>query len=73
MRVLTDIERRIKRTRGTRPEQYGSRAKRNDGRYGSEALLRAAHVELVCAPGARATERRLLSLPIPMVERFVPE
>jgi hypothetical protein len=52
MRVLSDIERWFKRTRGRRPEQQDSRAKRNDGRYRSGAWLRAAHVERVCAEGA---------------------
>jgi hypothetical protein len=53
MRVLSDIERRVKRTHRRRPKQQGSRAKRNDGRCRSGAWLRAAHVELVCAWGAR--------------------
>ena len=53
MRVLSDIERWVKRTHRRRPEQQGSRAKRNDGRCRSGAWLRAAHVERVCAWGAR--------------------
>ena len=60
MRVLTDIERWVKRTDRRRPEQQDSRAKRNDGRCRSGAWLRAAHVERVCAE-ARATDVVLLT------------
>jgi len=53
MRVLSDIERWIKCTRGRRPKQHGSRAKRNDGRCQSGAWLHASPVERVCARRAR--------------------
>ena len=53
MRVLTDIERCVKRMHRRRPEQHGSRAKRNDGRYRSEAWLPAAHGEGGSAECAR--------------------
>src|SRR4029453_12900455 len=43
MRVLSNVERWVKRTRGRRPEQHGSRAKRNDGWNRSGAWLPAAH------------------------------
>ena len=52
MRVLSDIQRWVKRTHRRRPEQQGG-AKRNDGRCRSGAWLRGAHVERVCAWGAR--------------------
>lgn len=60
MRVLTDVQRWVKRMSRRRAEQQGSRAKCNDGRCWLGAWLSAAHVELVCAGLAR-DEYRIIS------------
>ena len=53
MRELAYIQCRIQRKSMGTPEQHGGRAERTGGRCRSEAWLRGAHIERVCARGAR--------------------